>query len=516
VTAENSNTSLERVGIVTMLGSLALPIGFVVLRLARVPAWWAAVLLLAGLALSVRAIAPRLDPVLDGSLRRRPVLATLWIALCLFAAFETARVAAFSLDRGMARHGILATRSVHSLYQTNLLGYVAASMQDATVNVYQRYRWKLDAPIADEVTWPFAVTQYQYPPPFLLLPRLFAAVSFVVAHLRPAWFAFEAAAMLYAMIALACWIGGRRGLAVAMLIPAVWAPVATSYNLQVGNFQIVAVAAAIVAMISFHRARSLLGGALLAFVTVSKLAPGILLIELAIERRWRALVALAAWSAAFCAATWMVYGPRPFGDFVHYELPRLSSGEAFVFMRFVPWTICINHSVFAIPLKLEQMSSHAVGGVAEFALPPALLISSTSWSIARVLSKAYGLGLLAVVAWTTWRRHGSALPTPPIERAQRWLAMLYLASLTSGFVHECMAIPTALWLGTLLVVDRSGPKLQALFVLCFVSANLIQAYDQYLFGKHATLVFTLAVQLLMTGLSFYALLRRRPSPAATA
>jgi hypothetical protein len=69
--------------------------------------------------------------------------------------------------------------------------------------------------------------------------------------------------------------------------------------LQKGNFQMMAITMAMLAMILFERRRCAAGGALLAFATVSKLYPGMLLLYLLARRDWRAVAWTTAMGAVF-------------------------------------------------------------------------------------------------------------------------------------------------------------------------------------------------------------------------
>jgi len=100
--------------------------------------------------------------------------------------------------------------------------------------------------------------------------------------------------------------------------------VPTSMTLQIGNFQIIGFAVAMLAMVLIESDFVVFGAGLLAFVTASKLFPGILVLWLALQRRWRAVGWVFAWSVVLVVATVLWFGWAPFSAFFKYEMPQLS------------------------------------------------------------------------------------------------------------------------------------------------------------------------------------------------
>jgi len=92
----------------------------------------------------------------------------------------------------------------------------------------------LDSPVNGLGRW--IDDPYQYPPPFLVLPRLALALTNSFDAIRTVWFARRLATFLVGAILLARWIGGRDGTIVALMIPAVLASVPTLLNFQFGQF----------------------------------------------------------------------------------------------------------------------------------------------------------------------------------------------------------------------------------------------------------------------------------------
>ena len=122
-----------------------------------------------------------------------------------------------------------------------------------------------------------------------------------------------------------------------LLAPVLLVSLVTLNTLQKGNVQLVVIAVAVVAMAAIERERRVLGGALLAFVTVAKLYPGLLVVYLLVRRDWRALVWTAGFAVVFVALTVIDIGWQPFTAFSEH-FSGLLSGEAFpAFRNPGPW-----------------------------------------------------------------------------------------------------------------------------------------------------------------------------------
>src|SRR5262249_17528329 len=133
---------------------------------------------------------------------------------------------------------------------------------------------------------PWIADAYQYPPPFLMLPRLALALGGSFDDIRAWWFVLQALILIAAGVAPACWIGGRAGLVLGLVIPALLASLETQFGLQFGQFHAIAVILACAGMAAFRRRRTVAGGALLAAAILSKIFPAVLLVVLAARREW--------------------------------------------------------------------------------------------------------------------------------------------------------------------------------------------------------------------------------------
>src|SRR5882672_5935678 len=177
--------------------------------------------------------------------------------------------------------------------------FVAAKAVSSLPNVYadSLYTARDDDPTKirkARTIGPFNIDVYEYPPPFLLLPRALRLLTPDFLRFRMLWFGIGGATVLLSLLFVARLLGPSAGTRALLLSPIVFAALPTLSTFQKGNVQAVIIAAAMLAMVLFEKRRWAAGGALLAFVTLSKLYPGMLVVYLLARRQWRAL----AWTAA--------------------------------------------------------------------------------------------------------------------------------------------------------------------------------------------------------------------------
>jgi hypothetical protein len=87
-------------------------------------------------------------------------------------------------------------------------------------------------------------------------------------------------------------------------------------------------------------------------VSVAKIFPGILFVHLAAQKKWREVIWTAVFAFVLILSAFLIIGPHPFKMFIEYELPRLSSGEAFSRPFSKLFAVARNMAPFGIPLKL--------------------------------------------------------------------------------------------------------------------------------------------------------------------
>jgi alpha-1,2-mannosyltransferase len=334
--------------------------------------------------------------------------------------------------------------------------FTAAGATGTTSNVYEDPLYFREKGVPHKLEG-FNVDPYVYGPPFLLAPKAVRAVAGDFPHFRMLWFGLTSLLLGFALLAVARWVDGDERVAVTALVPAVWTALPTLLTLQYGQAQTFTIALGVFAMIAFAREKNALGGAALAFVTLSKFFPGILLVVLAAQRRWRALGWTLGFSAVFIAATLALFGSGPLSAFLGYELPRLESGQAVRHM-FIPRFAAVNHSFMGLLVKVQAFGAPPV---------PTTWIRASGW--------IYTLGVL-VLAWRVARVSGERVP--PIVRAQLWLVLLLLAAMRSPFLGQAYALFAPLWLLAMVSAERVRNRATAAFaIVAYVILNVMFAAD---------------------------------------
>jgi hypothetical protein len=369
--------------------------------------------------------------------------------------------------------------------------YVAGQAVSTEPNVYDENLYSLpasdpNAPRMGQKIGFFDVDPYEYPPPFLLLPRTLTIAAPQLLNLRMLWFALNGSIVLIGLLAVARTFDPVTGTRVLLLSPLVLGTDMMIGTLQVGNLQAAVYSLSILAMVFFTRHRYAAGGALLAFATLSKLFPGMLIVYLAVRREWRAV----AWTTVFCIAlvgiSLLDTGPRPYVAFLDH-LPRLLSGESFGALL-VPGPIARNMSVPGLLFKLKL-----------FGLP------NGSFAVMKTVGTIYTLIVLVATVVISRRRLNSN------EQPLIWLTILILASLRSPFITQYGLLPV-FWLLTLLAASLL-PTLRTLclvliaWVALNISLPLFHGPDPRLLAA-----VTLLSQVITAVLIVFALRRRKESP----
>jgi hypothetical protein len=389
-------------------------------------------------------LAPRmleaLPAFLDGSARRHPVGALLWVVACLACMFVTARMSVFMGDPAFLRYAMLGSGSglQHHLCFTAYV-HAAELIRAGVDNVYDLSLVPSEGlPETAAHMAPFDLDRYGYPPQFLLVPLALTAVVEDFLAQRALWFGLNGVLFAWTLWKLAAWVGPRQGRVALVATPLLWTLAAATF--QVGNVQHAVLAVSVLAMIAFEEQRERFGGALLATATLAKIAPGILGVVLLVARRWRA----AAWTVAFAvlitAASLLVMGWGPFAAFFDYHLPRISSGEAYDFLDDNRREIFNNLAAFGIPFKLEASG-----------------VEIDAWAVAPAFGNALtviAFVMAATVGFRVWRGGQS------LER--RALASMWLAVLTLGALRSPMAPPYVnmgvFWAMTLVAAELRGVR----------------------------------------------------------
>jgi hypothetical protein len=351
--------------------------------------------------------------------------------LCVFIVNPAATGFAIGPSRGL---GMPINHSCLSAY------YVAARSAATVPNVYawELYSFPDEDPTAPRKPRPigiFDIDVYQYPPPFLLLPRALELLAPEFLRFRMVWFALNGAVLVIGLLVVARMLGPVAGTRALLLAPVVLASDIPIGTLQVGNLEAIVFSLAMIAMVLLVQRRYLAGGALLAFATVSKLFPGLLIVYLLMQRKWRAL----AWTAGACVALIAISlvdtGWAPYKAFLDH-LPGLLSGEAFTPLR-RPGGVALNYSVPGMVLKLRLFG-----------------VTGSLFGAMKIAGSIYSLILVAATFFIAKRTLTHE------QEPLAWLTILILASLRSPFLPHYGLIPV-LWLLTLLAATVT-PTLKTL------------------------------------------------------
>ncbi len=281
-----------------------------------------------------RWLADWLPETLDGTLRRRPLRSGLWGTMGLVAVVQIARLSTYIADPNFnwwltTDHPFWARHACMTAYV-----YGAELQMRGELNLYHAEHYPGLCREAEPHTCVAGLTvedPYQYPPQFLLLPRLALALTHDFETIQITWFVIQVLGFAAAGLMLARRVGGAAGATITLLMPLVYASIPALYNFQYGQFHLPTIVLAVLGMLAVESRRNVLGGGLLAAAILAKIFPAFLIVPLVLRGRWKAV----GWTVAFgCGITLLalvVLGPTPFEAFWHYHLPRLQSGAAFAF-----------------------------------------------------------------------------------------------------------------------------------------------------------------------------------------
>ena len=375
-------------------------------------------------------IAPPLAETFAPGLRP-PVLAAIAAAAATLAIAEHARMSVFMADP--SRNDCSYTRDAWRRQHSCLTAYAEAVRfaRAGDTNIYDMtvYEPRFERGIR--------VDSYHYPPVFLLLPGAIYAVRPALFDVLALWFVMQSAALVGCLFGLTRWIGGRPGALAAIGGLLALASPQVLYALQQGNIQPTAFTLATVGLACLLSGRLRLGAPLLAFFAAAKIFPAALVVYLIAARRWRALTWLAASGVLLLALTIALFGTRPLVDFVNYEMPRISNGEAFPQAE-RPDAAKTNLSMYGVTTRLRFLG-----------------VSALDRSRGLAIASLYGLGVIALAALTGWRhRPDLSSPAGRLHVIQIAVAILSLASFRSPFVGAYGFVAT-IWLLSLVAADAS-------------------------------------------------------------
>jgi hypothetical protein len=203
-------------------------------------------------------------------------------------------------------------------------------------------------------------------------------------------------------------------------------------------------------MLAFETRRIGLGGALLGVAVVTKLYPGVLLLLLASQRRWRELGVTLIWMAAFGVLGLALLGSAPYEAFFSDHLPRLLDGSIFDTAD-DPMLTAIKTGVPQLPGRLRLLGMTF--------LPDQL----GPW-----LGRAFGLVILALV-WRARRR-----TTSRSHAVMLWLALLNLVVLQGPVAFMDYTPAPSLWLLTFVSIEMARNRMIAIALgLCWLQLSTL-------------------------------------------
>jgi hypothetical protein len=446
--------------------------------------WIAAVAGLIGGGLLRRQLPRRLD----GAARRRPALTAIWVILAGVTVVQTGRFGAHLIDP--SRDWWITTKQEFWSKHACMTAYLYAADLDrqGEENVYDAAHYPgltRDADVHPTVQHLTPEDPYQYPPQFLLLPRLALEISNDFLAIRPVWYAVQALGFLAVAALFVRWWGGGAGARALWLLPLLWISVPSALNFQYGQFHVSTIALAVAAFLAFERRRDAAGGSLLAASIVAKGFPAIVLVPLALQRRWRALAWTGAWALGWTAAAWAVLGPEPFRAFFGHHVANLQSGASFAFEEAWPELrvalLAGNLSPFAMIRKLGDLG-----------------VPGATDDLARLVHGAFAVACLGLSILAARARS-------PRARVIAALSLVNLAAMTSPAAWGDYVPLGTLWLVGMLA-GRLNPAVVAIAGgFCFLLPGVVPIGNFP--GPVASMTLSIAGTVLLVALNGWTVLR---------
>jgi Glycosyltransferase family 87 len=441
--------------IVAFIGTLIL--AAILTPIAALAGLWAGLIAAAGCVAFTPWVSRQLPESLGNGFGHHRILSVAWTLLGVIAILQMGRLSAFMSDPSLTWGSVVPDPIAVEHQCMSAYIHAADLARRGEKNIYDErfypaFNWKpgtgptgINSPVRGLSR--YLLDPYQYPPPFLLLPRAALALTNNYLSIRTAWFLLQSLILIFSGIFLAKWIGGREGLLAGLLIPALLTSLPTMFNLQFGQFHVMTVILAMSAMVAFERRRGSMGGALLAFAILAKIFPAVLLFYLVARRNWRAIGWTAAFGCLFSLIGLAVLGWAPFEAFLTYQLPRLMTGKAFSFMEMKgvpPFMIVRNYSIQGLMTKLSLLG-----------LPGIIR------SVVIAVTIVYGLMVLLL----SWRAGKNSAVGSALRKAQVWLGLLNLAALQSPLAPSAYVLAPTLFLLCLLATEVRGRKLRGVAIV---------------------------------------------------
>lgn len=416
---------------------------------------WTITLGVIGLAAIFTFVAPRLSHILpewlDGSAAAHPVKASLFVLLGLLTIVQIARISTFKADPNSSFWVLTPDETDH---ECGTSYFYAIELHDrGEQNIYLSDHYPAlnrDIEPQTEIEGMNVEDAYQYPPQFLLLPKLLLTITHDFPTIRIIWFSLQIIGIAIVFLLLAHWVGEVTGRWMAILTPLVIVSPCALYAFQYTQFHFIAIALAIAGMLAFEKNYNALGGALLAIAILGKIFPVFLLILLLAKKRWKPLAWTALSGVILTLATLVIFGAAPFSAFINYQLPRIQSFAAFAFLDIWPELrtlfIADNFSPYGEIVKLSEMG-----------------IPGMTKAVASGFNIFFTVSLIGLTIYASYQLKSR------VRRIQIWLAVVGLGSITSPAAWGDYIFLPAIWLLTTLAAEsKDNRKLAIWFGICWI------------------------------------------------
>ena len=445
------------------------------------------------------ALARRLPAEWDGARRRHPLTSALWLLLALVALVRTGGLALYMADPTHAEASAYWFDAFYTRHNCFSAYWRAAELAaEGVPNLYDPEHY---------AGWygRFKIDEFMYLPQFAILPMAGVAAGADYEAARAVWFTLESAIVAAGFLLACVWIGGPVGRRAALFALPVWLSTPVLLTLQLGNYQLAAIALSVLAMLAFERGRNVLGG-LLFSIALFKVFPGILGIYLLANRRWKAVGITLGFSLLFALVGVAWLGQAPFMAFFEFQLPRMLSGETWGFLDIpeLAAVVAINDSVPGVVQKLRLLGVPGTDRAA---------IQAVAWIWTAVIA---GAAILAGLRAGRMSR---------LELVACWIGLLGLAAFRSPFLPDHYGLFAPLWIWSLAAAARpwTGSRTAGYTVLWLLLSAVLPFAATPLAEGNDRLALSALSQVIAIGLCLFAALRPPaaageplPSPRAVA
>lgn len=388
-----------------------------------------------------------LNGIVSAAVSEHKKLAAIAIVISLVAIVQNARLAVYEHDVEKPQYSTVpgdSFRVRHNCFTSYSEAVRFAAANEGNIYKEELYRQRTIGPLR--------VDTYHYPPTFLVLPELLRAIDSDFFAQRRLWYGLQIVFFTAGVLGLAWWIGGATGGIAVLVSPFLLAMPHIVTTFQMGNFHVMAFPLALLGMCLITSRRIVPGSLMLGYAAAGKIFPGLLVLFLIAGRRWRAVAAVAATGIVLALAALLLFGMDSYRMFLTYEVPRISSGEAFPQIDFLN-AIHLNGAFYGLLAKFRTRGA-----------------SFLDTATALRLSSLYGVLVIALGVATAMRarHHDDSTPRGRLLLAQLWLALVTLASFRSPFSGFVYAWTGTFWLIVLLAAGAKTPRRCALWLAVLV------------------------------------------------